>query len=780
MPRKPPKKRPARKPAPLESYRKKRNFQATPEPAAKHARKEGRIFVVQEHDASHHHFDFRLEMNGVLASWAVPKGIPEDLNSKRLAVHVEDHPVSYASFRGEIPKGNYGAGTVEIWDSGTWEPLDRDWRKAYEKGKLKFILSGRRLEGPYLLARMKEEPNWLLRKLDPDTHPVGTSPEPVAEPAAFVAPQLSRPVTSVPDGKDWLHEIKFDGYRLIAVRKKGVVRLYTRKQLDWTDRFADVARRLGKLKGGDFVMDGEAVVFDSRGRSSFSALQGALKSGVGKVITFVAFDLMNVGGKGLRDLPLSKRLKHLEKLVPEESGPLRRSKVWPAGSGQDLFRQACKLGLEGIISKRAGGRYFPESRKDWTKSKCRPRQEFVVCGYTEPRNSCPAFGALVLGSYENGRLIPRGKVGTGFSDEVRRSLLKQMSSRKIARGHFPAEKGVTWIRPELVAEIEFAELTQEGAIRQGSFLSLREDKPAIDVHLDAVEKTSSAGKGPTVAGIEITHPDRLVYPQDSITKLDVARYYERVGELILPHLKGRPLALLRAPDGIGGDMFFQKSFKTHLPPQVKMSTLEDGSEVISITTLKGLISLVQYGVLEIHPWGASLARPDKPDQIIWDLDPDKSVPWKEVLGAAFLLRDVLADHGLETLVKTSGGKGLHVVLFLKRQHDWSLMKSFAKGVAATVAERNPKRFTITSSFKKRGGKIYIDWLRNGRGATCIAPWALRARVGAPVSMPLDWDELRDLEARGFTIREPSETPSAWLNVARHSVPKSLLAEFTSV
>ena len=735
--------------------------------------------MVQEHDASHHHFDFRLEMNGVLASWAVPKGIPEDMQAKRLAVHVEDHPVSYASFHGVIPEGNYGAGTVEIWDEGNWEPLDRDWRKAFDKGKLKFILHGRRLEGPYLLARMKEEPNWLLRKLDPDTHPTGSLPEPEPETAAFVAPQLSRPVPTVPEGKEWVHEIKFDGYRLIAVRKKGKVRLFTRKQLDWTDRFADVAARLEKLKGGDFVMDGEAVVFDSTGRSQFSDLQAALKSGKGKNITFVAFDLMNADGKNLRPLPLSERLKRLAAFVPDEKGPVRRSKTWAADGGPDLFRQACKLGLEGIISKRLNGRYVPESRKDWTKSKCRPRQEFVICGYTEPRNSCPAFGALVLGSYENGKLIPRGKVGTGFSDQARRSLLKQMASRKTERAPFSAvDKGITWVKPELVAEIEFAELTREGSIRQGSFISLREDKPSAEVHLDPVEKASASGEGTTVAGIEISHPERVVFPDDAITKLEVARYYERVGDLMLPHLKDRPLALLRAPDGISGEMFFQKSFKNHVPPHVKMRTLDDGTEVIYIKTLKGLISLVQFGVIEIHPWGAALANVDRPDQLIWDLDPDKSVPWKEILGAAFLLRDFLGERDLETQVKTSGGKGLHVILHLKRQHTWEVMKPFAKAVAAAVAEQNPRRFTITSSFKKRSGKIYIDWLRNGRGATCIVPWGLRARPGAAVSMPLNWEDLPGLEPQGFTIREPAKTPEEWRNIVPQSVSKALLREIT--
>ena len=774
-----PKSPPPKKPTPLERYRGKRNFKATPEPAPKHGKKSGHSFVIQEHHARSHHYDFRLEMDGVLVSWAVPKGIPEDTEAKRLAVHVEDHPVSYGSFEGEIPKGNYGAGKVAIWDSGEWEPLDKNWKKDFAKGKFKFILHGKRLEGPYLLALMKEEPNWLLRKLDPATHPAGTLPEPDKEEAGFVAPQLSRPVSTVPEGKDWIHEIKYDGYRLIAVRKKGKVRLFTRKELDWTDRFKEVARRLEKLKGRDFVLDGEAVVFDEKGRSQFSLLQKALKSD-GKEITFVAFDLLNADGLNLRALPLSERIARMEKIVPAESGPVRRSGIWPAEDGPALFVQACKLGLEGIISKHAHGRYLPESRKDWVKSKCRPRQEFVICGYTPPKNSCPAFGALVLGSYENGKLIPRGKVGTGYTDDMRRSLLKQMSTRKTSQAPFEAEKGVTWIKPELVAEVEFAELTHDGAIRQGSFVSLREDKPSEEVRLDMVEKASVDSKSSTVAGVEISHPERIVFPDDGISKLEVARYYERVGDLILPHIVDRPLALLRAPDGIGNQMFFQKSFKNHVPPDVKVRTLDDGTETLFIKSLDGLISLVQFGVIELHPWGAKLPNVDKPDILIWDLDPDKTVPWQEVLGAAFLLRDFLAGHGLETQVKTSGGKGLHVVLHLKRLHSWEVMKPFAKAVATAVGEQNPRRFTVTSSFAKRGGKIYIDWLRNGRGATCIAPWGLRARAGGTVSMPLDWSDLHGLDPRGFTIGEPAKEPVEWKSITPQSVPKSLIKKLTGV
>jgi len=771
MPRKPPQK----KPAPLEKYRGKRNFKATPEPGAKLGKKSGHMFVVQEHHARSHHFDFRLEMDGVLVSWAVPKSIPEDLDAKRLAVHVEDHPVDYGSFEGEIPAGNYGAGKVAIWDSGTWEPLEKNWRKEFGKGKFKFILRGKRLDGPYLLARMKEEPNWLLRKLDPATHPTGSPVELKVEPVAFVSPQLARPVPTVPDGKGWVHELKLDGYRLIAVRKKGTVQLYTRKGLDWTDKFKTLAEKLAKLKGGDFVLDGEAVVFDSKGRTDFGALQEAIKTD-GNKISFVAFDLLNADNFDLQPLPLSQRVEKLKEIVPAGTGPVRLSEVWPAEAGADLFKQACKLGLEGIISKNSGARYQPESRRDWVKSKCRPRQEFVVCGYTPPKNSCPAFGALVLGSYENGKLVPRGKVGTGFTEDKRRTLLKQLERLKIKQAPFEGEKATTWVKPDLVAEIEFAEITRDGSIRQGSFISLREDKASTEVHLDSVERASIGVEASTVAGIGISHPERIVFPEDGVTKLEIARYHERVAPLMLPHLVNRPLALLRAPEGIGGQMFFQKSFKGHVPPHVRVRTLDDGTEILYITSLEGLISLIQFGVIEIHPWGAALANVDKPDVLIWDLDPDKEVPWKEILGAAFLLRDFLAERGLETRVKTSGGKGLHIMLHLKRKNTWDEMKPFAKAVAAAVAEQNPGRFTIKASKSSRGGKIYIDWLRNGRGATCVVPWGLRARPGAAISVPLDWEDLPGLEAQGFNIREPAKEPAEWKDIAGQTVTKALLKE----
>lgn len=774
----PPKKPPAKKrAAALKAYRRKRNFSATPEPRAQKAAKEGHSFVVQEHHARSHHFDLRLEMDGILVSWAVPKGIPEDEAAKRLAVHVEDHPLDYGSFEGTIPKGNYGAGTVAIWDRGTWEPIERNWRRGFDKGKMKFLLQGDRLHGAYLLARMKEEPNWLLRKLNDATHP-GRTPPP-REVAAFVAPQLARFTSSVPAGREWWHELKFDGYRLIAVKRGGKVTLYTRSELDWTDRFGDLADHLAALTKLDFVVDGEAVVFDKKGRSRFGDLQAALKSEHKERIAFVAFDLLHLDGRNLRVLPLSQRFDELTKLIGEESARLRLSNVWSAAEGPDLFRQACGNGLEGIISKKSSGRYLEGTRRDWLKSKCRARQEFVICGYTEPKGSLRGFGALLLASFENGKLIPRGKVGTGFPDRERLRLVERFKPLVTKKPTLPeAGSGVSWLRPELVAEVEFAEITRDGSIRQGSFVALREDKSASEVHLDASATTITHKNQMKVAGITITHPDRVVYPADDVTKIEVARYYERVGDSMLPLIVNRPLALLRAPSGISGDLFFQKSFPNHIPEQVTQKELADGTTIFYIRNTRGLISLAQFGVIEFHPWGSRMPRPEKPDQLIWDLDPDTAVPWPEVLGAAFLIRDFLADQGLHALVKTSGGKGLHLVLFIKRTHDWNSMREFTKAVAREVAAFNSSKFVITSSKKKRKGKIFIDWMRNGSGSTCIAPWSLRARDGAAVSMPVNWSDLATATADGFTIHEPLRPPADWIEPEPQLIPKALLRRLT--
>jgi bifunctional non-homologous end joining protein LigD len=772
MPRK--KLQPKKTAAALNRYRQKRDFKGTPEPSAGISSKAGRSFIIQEHHARSHHFDFRLEMDGVLVSWAVPKGIPDDIVAKRLAVHVEDHPLDYGGFEGVIPKGCYGAGTVSIWDKGTWQPTDPLWKKSFAKGKLKFVLTGSRLNGVYLLARMAEEPNWLMRMLDDEPSPSGTC-KLERENAEFISPQLASVVPSVPSGSQWLHEIKYDGYRLIAVQRDQTVRLYTRNEIDWTDRFQELAVCLAELTNKDFVIDGEAVVFDSKGRSRFGDLQAALQAGDGAKISFVAFDLLHFDGFNLRNLPLESRLKRLEELIANESEIIRVSKVWPAAQGADLFKQACVTGLEGIISKNSTGRYQAGIRRDWTKSKCRARQEFVICGYTEPKGSLESFGALLLASFENGKLIPRGKVGTGFTDAARKRILAILNPLQTAELPFPTkETKVNWLEPKLVAEVEFGEITRGGSIRQGSFIALREDKSPQDVHLDTIQPARPNSKQVTAAGIVISHPERLVYPTDLITRLEVASHYQRVGEWMLPYVVNRPLAILRAPDGISAKTFFQKSFPSHLPPHVFQKQLKDGTTVLHIRDRKGIVSLAQFGGVEFHPWGSRLANFEKPDFLTWDLDPDPSVPWLEVLGAALLLRDHLADFGLATVVKTSGGKGLHVVLHLKPTYAWLIMREFSKAVAMAVAAHNPKRLIVTASKPKRSGKIFIDWMRNGRGATCIAPWSLRARPGAPVSMPINWSELREVSAGGYTIREPLNPPSDWLDLKPQTVSLALL------
>lgn len=416
---------------------------------------------------------------------------------------------------------------------------------------------------------------------------------------------------------------------------------------------------------------------------------------------------------------------------------------------------------------------------DWLKSKCRARQEFIICGYTEPKASCPAFGALVLGSMENHRLVFRGKVGTGFSDEARRTLLVRMKKIVTSKppAGFPTMREVTWIRPEIIAEVEFAEITRDGSIRQGNFISLRGDKSAEDIRLDAIPAAAADEENVLIRRIHISHPGRVVFPKDGITKYEVAEYYGKHAEFILPHVKSHPLAIVRAPDGIGGGMFFQKSFKGHVPEGVIPATLGDGTEVFTIRNAEGLVSLAQFGMVEIHPWGAPLPEGDFPDKLIWDLDPDAAVPWKEVQGAALFLRDFLAERNLRTILKTSGGKGLHVVLPLRKKHGWDVLKPFARAVAEAAATFFPHRFIVKADKKQRAGKIFIDWLRNGRGATCVVPWGLRARDGAPVSAPILWDDLPGTGPADFSIRAPAPAPDEWVKPPLQSITKAHLAEF---
>lgn len=754
----------------LETYQAKRNFGITPEPGGATPSASGSSYVIQEHHARSHHFDFRLEMDGVLVSWAIPKTIPEETSEKRLAVHVEDHPLEYGSFEGEIPKGNYGAGSVSIWDAGEWQPLDKEWRKSFEKGKFKFRLRGKRLDGTYLLARMGDEPNWLLRRLADRAMELPTTI--ALETPCFIEPQLAQVVSSVPTGKEWCHEIKVDGYRLIAVKNNGKVQLFTRNGHDWTAKFGDLSSHIAGISKVDFVLDGEAVVFDEKGGTSFGALQEALKVDPSQIV-FVAFDLLNLAGQNTRELALSERVARLEALVAEGGERVRRSHPWPGSAGKQLFKQACENGLEGIVSKKLNARYIPASRRDWVKSKCRARQEFVICGFTPANASRSGFGALVLGSHENGKLVPRGKVGTGFTDAKIAEMLLRFKPLTSSHPQFPTkEKQVTWLRPELVAEVEFAEITRDGSIRHGSFLGIREDKSAESIHLE----TRSPKHGSEMAGITITHPDRIIFPDMGITKYEVASYYHQVGDLMMPYVAARPLAILRAPEGVAGDLFFQKSFPNHVPTGVDQTELPDGATVFAVADSAGLVALAQFGALEFHPWGSTIKKPDIAEFLTWDLDPDSEVTWKETLGAAFLLRDHLRALGLDPMVKTSGGKGLHIMLKIRRIHEWEKMKQFTKDVSRAVAAMNPGKFVIISTKARRKGKIFIDWMRNGRGSTCIAPWCIRARPSAKVSMPVDWTDLPDVPPQGFSMQEPINIPDIWRNPPAQSITPAMITK----
>jgi len=792
----PPKKPQQGKPedAALESYRRKRDFKASPEPAPEIRSSSGSLFVVQEHHARSHHFDLRLELEGVLKSWAVPKGPSLDPAVKRLAVRVEDHPLAYASFQGIIPPGNYGAGKVEIWDQGTWEPVrpGDDAGASLASGRLRFRLHGSKLRGDFMLARIsgagdESAENWLLRKVadQPTPSPPARKPRRALTAAdnAPRSPQLCKLSTTIPTGAEWVHEIKFDGYRLIARKRGAKVKLITRGGHDWTGRFGQLPEHIAGISPNDFSVDGEVVVMDANGRSDFGLLQDSLKAGRGTNLVFAAFDLLDYAGKEVTALPLADRKQLLRELIPDDHRHLLYSKHWKGhAEGRDLYRQACKMNLEGIISKDAEKPYVPGSRHTWRKIKCSARQEFVICGYTPPRNPGDGFGALVMGSYESGRLVPRGKVGTGFSQSQRLDLLAELEERRMSVcpfEHGQKDSGVIWVRPDLVAEVKFAELTKDGFIRHGSFAGLREDKRPMEVRLETEpQEPMPDTTANELEGIIITHPSREIYPGTGITKLDLARYYSRVAPLILPHLVNRPLAFLRAPGGITGQIFFQKHFSAHLPKGVKMRTLkDDGSRVCHISDAAGLLSLVQFGVIEFHPWGSPLARPDKPDTLIWDLDPEASVAWEEILGAAFLLRDILSGFELHPVVKTSGGKGLHVVVHCKPHWTWERLKPFTKSISEQLVAHNPQRLTLQASKAKRTGRIFIDWLRNGRGATCVAPWSARARATAAVSLPLDWKELPQHGPDDAILTEINpQLPSEWRQAmeTRDEIPADLL------
>ena len=803
----------------LEAYRKKRNFSATSEPAGRRARKAGNSFVVQKHDATRLHYDFRLELDGVLKSWAVAKGPSLVSGEKRLAVHVEDHPLEYGDFEGTIPKGEYGGGTVIVWDRGTWEPIGNA-RKGFAKGHLDFELHGEKLGGRWHLVRMHGKPrekreNWLLIKGDdefarvegaqdileerPESAKTGRRLADVANEApswsskigrikanaakggglasshrhkenrrapdidvvklkgtkksslpGFVEPMLATLASSAPIGERWIHEIKFDGYRLEARIEAGRVKLLTRSGLDWTKKFGkEIVAALQNLPVGTALIDGELVVETGAGATDFSALQADLSEGRHDRFVFYVFDLLHLDGDDLRSLPLIQRKELLESIVSGNDGAIRYSRHFDEDGGL-VLRHACRLSLEGVVSKLREAPYRSGRGKSWVKSKCSARQEFVIAGYVPSTTSRKAIGSLVLGVYEEGVLHPVGRVGTGFTAAVAEGLFKRLEQMRVASSPFGVRltaedaRNVRYVKPQLVSEVEFRAWTADGHLRHASFRGLREDKPASEIVRETPRGKSASKPKPQQRTIKLTHSDRLYWPDQGVTKEGLADYYADVWRFIAPFVVARPLALVRCPNGIAGEKFFQKhAWKGLNPKIVLVKDPKQASEqpLISINDLDGLIGLVQSAVLEIHPWGSTVADWERPDTIIMDLDPGDDVTWTEVIAAAGEVRQRLKQLGLAAFVKTSGGKGLHVVAPLKPKADWPTVKAFTKGIADSMAADSPDRFVATITKSKRRGKILIDFLRNQRGATAVAAYSTRARPGAAVSMPLAWEEL---------------------------------------
>lgn len=821
---------------PASEYTRKRNFAITSEPAESKRKGKGKSqpgalgFVIQKHDARNLHYDFRLELDGTLKSWAVPKGPSLDPTQKRLAVHVEDHPLDYAGFEGSIPQGQYGGGDVIVWDRGVWQPHG-DPQKTYAEGKLKFTLVGEKLSGDWALVRTRlkgsgSKEQWLLIKEKDDiARPAAEyditqeqpqsvisgahvgeerstpkksaasaangkakastskskAPKPAAKPtrrkakSAFpdtLSPQLATLVEAPPAG-DWLYEIKFDGYRMLTRIEGDDVRMFTRNGHDWTERLPELVKALKGMKLRDSWFDGEVVVLDEQGLPDFQGLQNAFDAGNSKDILYYLFDMPFLSAEDLREVPLEQRrdaLKHV--LDAQKSRLLRYSDAFQAGH-QDIVASAAAMGLEGVIGKRAGSAYVSKRNADWIKLKCRLRQEFVVVGYTAPQGSRSAFGALLLAvnAGEDG-LVYAGRVGTGFTEVSLEQLHKQL--KKLQRKDSPLAKklsasqarGVQWVEPKLVCETEFGQWTREGIVRQAAFVGLRNDKPAKDVVREDAQPAKVASQTPTktaapqarkkaaqgkvdVAGTGVSHPDRIIDSKTGTSKIELAQFYESIADWILPYLNKRPVALLRCPEGIDGEQFFQKHAEHLAIPHIRQldRALDPGhAALMEIDSLPALIGAAQMGAIELHTWGATRDRIETPDHFVLDLDPDPALPWRSMIEATQMVLAVLEELGLEAFLKTSGGKGMHIIVPLARQADWDTVKAFAKAIAEFASRQLPERFTATMGPKNRVGKIFIDYLRNSRGGSTVTAYSVRARPGLPVSVPIALDELAGLKS----------------------------------
>jgi len=786
----------------LSAYHQKRDFSKTLEPEGKVEQEQDRLrFVVQHHLARKDHYDFRLEWGGVLLSWAVPKGPSYDTRDKRLAIKVEDHPLEYRNFEGTIPKGEYGGGVVMLWDEGYWEPYG-DVDEGLSEGMLKFTLYGKRLKGRWVLVRLKKKgdskDNWLLLK-ERDEYAqnaegiggfttsirtgrtmqeieAGQEAKSIRNPFETTKVQLAKLVQTVPEGDDWLFELKYDGYRILAYVQGNSVRLVSRNGHDYTERFQDVAASLVEWAGGRaMVLDGEMVVTDQEGKTDFQALQSYLKNPTGKSLTYIIFDLLALDGMDLRDKPLLDRKNTLEALLQNAPQNLYYSRH-VLGDGKASLAAACKAGLEGIVGKKVDSVYSGTRNGDWVKLKCDQRQEFVIGGYTLTGNKTRGISSLLLGVYEGEELIYIGRAGTGFSgadikelEEKFKDLRREESPFKLAPKARSREK-LFWLEPELVAEIKFAEWTKDKLLRQASYKGLRMDKNPKDIRLEredepiapssiAQKEKKKMPKGANnliVAGVKISNPDKVIFADPGITKGDVIQYYAKVAERILPYVSHRILSIVRCPKGISQSCFYKK----HPGPGGKgIVTIpvvgSDGlsDEYFYIDDVSGLIYEAQMGTLEFHIWGSRVEQLEKPDLMVFDLDPDEGMDMSRVRQGVRDVKKMLDELNLKSYLKTSGGKGYHVVVPFKPAVSWVEFYDFARRLAEVMEQRWPDRYTSNVRKTKRTGKIFIDWIRNGRGATSIAPYSLRAREGAKVSMPIGWDELDIVAPDGIDMAE---------------------------
>ena len=789
----------------LKEYQNKRNFKATSEPKGKINKKEkNKIFVIQYHHARREHFDLRLEWKGVLLSWAVPKVPSYDPKDKRLAVRVEDHPVDYASFEGVIPKGQYGGGTVLVWDKGFYEP-EQSFEKGLKEGVLKFKLFGQRMQGSWALIELKDKKNWLLikesdeyenfcelsqyktsiiTKRDSDQLLNEEDLSQKENPFQWVEPKFASLAEKIPHGDEWLFEVKYDGYRILSFAQQGKVRLWSRNKKEYTSKFKEVAKSIEALsKSRAFVLDGEMVILDDEGRSNFQDMQNFVKTKQNKPLVYMVFDLLALDGKDLRDVDLIERKELLKELLSDAVDNIVFSEH-VRNHGEECFIAAQNMGLEGIVGKLATSKYSSGRGEDWIKIKCRKRQEFVVGGFVSSEKK--KVSSLLVGVYENKKLIFYGKVGTGFKLKEEKSMLEEFEELKTEKSPFSSlpkfskSEKISFLKPKLVAEIEFAEITGEGLLRQASFKGFRHDKSAKEVCFEkeieiedqmSEKKMEDAENDKMImARVEISNPQKIIYKESNVKKEDVVKYYFDVSKKMLPFLKNRVLSVVRCHGQLSEKNTFFKKHPNTQSEGVKIISIENSEgeklDYFYVENVTGILSEVQLGTLEFHTWGSTVKNLDKPDVMVFDLDPDEGLSLKQLRQGVKDLKKILESLNLKSFLKTSGGKGYHVVVPFKPSVDWEKFHDFAESVANVMEQKWPDRYTSNMRKDSRKDKIFIDWVRNGKGATSIAPYSLRARNSPTVSMPIFWSELDKIAPNDITIfnaRQRLSKKDPWAN-----------------